>query len=46
MVQDKNSLSYKLRMVLRVILLTLLAIIQLFPLLWLIDFSLCESRRH
>ena len=30
-------------MVLRVILLTLPAIIQLFPLLWLIDFSLCES---
>lgn len=43
MVQDKNNFSYKLRMVLRVILLTLLAIIQLFPLLWLIDFSLCES---
>ncbi len=43
MVRDKSSITYKVRAITRVFLLALLAIIQLFPLIWLIDYSLCQS---
>lgn len=45
MVKNRKGIKHKIYFWLKIVFLTLLAVIQLFPLIWLLDFSLCKSNQ-